>query len=174
MDFSNLTARSPFAPAGAGRSDSAPVEASQLEFRSIASDQGGVMFSVFDLTANRGRWLRLGEAGPTVVKSYDAAESQIQVEHQGKVIPLKLKRATIQAGAAMPMPVMPAVQTMAGSAANAGIGTAASPNDARRLESVAAEVRRRRALRTAAQTPAPASAPATGTAAPVVPPPPVP
>ncbi|MCX6938529.1 MAG: hypothetical protein NTU80_11660 [Verrucomicrobia bacterium] len=169
MDLSNLTARSPFAPAGAGVSEAETPEVTQLEFRSVAEDQGGMMFSVFDVTANRGHWLRLGETGATVVKSYDAAQGQIQVEHQGKVIPLKLKRATIQAGAAMP--TMP---TMAGSPANFGAGTTASPSDARRLESVAAEVRRRRALRTAAQSPAPASAPATVTESAEVTPPPVP
>lgn len=176
MDLSNLTERSPFAPAGAGRVSSTAEEVSQLEFRSIASDQAGMMFSVFDVSANRGRWLRLGENGSTMVKSFDAAQNEISVEHQGKVISLKLKRATIQAGAAMPSAGVPAMPSIPGGVVNNGSTATAAPTDSRRLEAVAAEVRRRRALRTAAQVPANAAAPtpATVEAAPVVPPPPVP
>ena len=158
MDLSTLTARSPFAPAGSGRPEAVPAEAAQLEFRSIASDQGGMMFSIFDATANRGHWLRMGEAGFAVVKSYDSAQNQIEVEHQGKIIQLRLKRATIQVGAAMPVPVM---AQMPGLPVNKDANGQVAPTDARRLEAVAAEVRRRRALRTVAQTPASAGATAT-------------
>lgn len=164
MDLNNLIERSPFAPPGV--TNTAPVSETpvQLEFRGIAADESGAMFSVYDLTTNRGYWVREGEAGLISVKSFDAAENQLVVEQGGRTLPLKLKRASIQAGAAV---VAAAGGTPNFPAPNVNANrTAANPAaDAQRLEAVAAEVRRRRALRNAAQTGAPAPTQATPTPA---------
>jgi hypothetical protein len=160
MDLNTLVERSPFAPPGVVNAEPVNETPSQLEFRGIATDESGTLFSVYDLTANRGYWVREGEAGAVSVKSFDRDESQIMVEQNGRTVPLKLKRATIQAGAAQMVAAVPAPGNNPGSGARAVANPAA---DAKRLEAVAAEVRRRRALRNAAQAgaPAPVATPAT-------------
>lgn len=162
MDLNTLVERSPFAPPGVKTSEQVNEAPTQLEFRGIATDESGTMFSVYDMTANRGYWVREGEAGAVSVKSFDPAESQILVEQGGRTVPLKLKRATIQAGAAV-APAAGGAPNFPSPNANAANRAAVNPAaDAKRLEAVAAEVRRRRALRNAAQAgaPAPAATPA--------------
>jgi hypothetical protein len=98
-----------------------------------------------------------GGAGESVkVKQYDAASSQLEIEQNGKTLKLPLKRATIAAGPAVVMNPTPAPQQPNG-APNVRPGDPAV--DAKRLETVAAEVRRRRALRSNPPPPA-ANAPA--------------
>ena len=171
MDLSTLTERSPFAPPGAGKVTEEPAAPSQLEFRGIATDDSGTMFSVFDLSQNRGYWVRQGEAGAVTVKNFNPDDSQIEVEQGGRALTLKLKRSVIATAAAAP--VAPAA-AVANANANLGGPPQRGPSaqvDASRLEAVAAEVRRRRALRNAAtqggatQTPPPAPAAAPGSAA---------
>lgn len=158
MDLNNLVERSPFAPPGAATTEQTNEAPAQLEFRGIAADESGPMFSIYDLTASRGYWVREGESGAVTVKGFDSSEGQIEVEQGGRMLTLKLKRASISVGAAQVVAV-PAP----GNTPNPRVGVAgggAPPVDAKRLESVAAEVRRRRALRNAAQTPTPVVAPA--------------
>ncbi len=152
MDLNTLVERSPFAPPGVQNVEPADETPVPLEFRGIASDESGTMFSVYDLTTNRGYWVREGESkgdsGAILVKSFDAAENQLVVEQGGRTLPLKLKRATVAGGP--PSSHSPY--------ANAGNRMAAnSATDPQRLEAVAAEVRRRRVLRSAAQVGAPAT-----------------
>ena len=161
-DLQTLVDRSPFGPSGAVAGTVPVAEAGTLEFRGMVVDQGGTAYSVFDASANRGFWLREGENGPIRIKSYQADDNILEVDQGGRAVKLQLKRATIQAGAAIAMAPKPAVVNNAqpGGAAPA----AAVAADARRLEAVAAEVRRRRALRNAAANnqPAPATPPAPG------------
>ncbi len=169
VDFQPLVDRSPFsAAAGVAKAGATEEQAGPLEFRGLVVDEQGTAYSVFDATANKGSWLRADDpSGPVQVKSYDAANSVLEVVQNGKPLKLALKRSTIQAG--------PSLASMIPPAAPAG-GATPQPGrpgevkrdpaaDAKRLESVAAEVRRRRALRNAAQpgaaqpaTPAPAPA----------------
>jgi hypothetical protein len=152
-----LIDRSPFSPpAGHDAVENAAAEQSVLEFRGMVVDAGGTAYSVFDATANKARWLRVGEGESFKVKQYDAASSQLEIEQNGKTLKLSLKRATIAAGPAVVMNPTPAPQQPNG-AANARPGDPVV--DAKRLETVAAEVRRRRALRSNPPPPA-ANAPA--------------
>ncbi len=156
-DLQTLIARSPFAPAGGPQLNlgDAPAEQSTLEFRGLVIDESGPSYSVFDASQNRGFWIREGGDGPLRVRSYNAQESLLEVEQNGRATKLQLKRASVQNGAApAPRPVA-AVQPAGGQPGAVG----PSNPDGRRLEAVAAEVRRRRALRNAAAKPA-AEAPA--------------
>lgn len=156
-NFQSLIERSPFAPPGQiNLGSDAPVEQGVLEFRGVVTDSDGVHYSVFDTTANKGHWLTANTTDkPFKVRSYDAATNTLEIEQGGKPVKLALKRAVIQAGQA----VSAMIPTPAPTPANLGQGgnrpnnNAAANNPeatARRLEAVAAEVRRRRALRTAA------------------------
>ena len=155
MDLNSLVERSPFAPPRGQVVEQTNEVQPQLEFRGIATDEGGTIFSVYDIAASRGYWLREGEVGALAVKSYSLADRQIVVEQGGRMLSLQLKRASILAGAVMAIP-MPANNS--GQANRPATNPAA---DGTRLEAVAAEVRRRRALRSAVQsaTPVPAVVP---------------
>lgn len=176
-NFQSLIERSPFAPPGQiTLGGDAPAEQGVLEFRSVVNDADGVHYSVFDTTANKGYWLTATTTDkPIKVRSYDAASNTLEVEQNGKPVKLALKRAVIQAGQSVAA-MIPAAQPTptpgnpGGNRPNRGNnGEQAAPANpeatARRLEAVAAEVRRRRALRNAANpganpSPAPANAPA--------------
>lgn len=148
MDLQTLVDRSPFAPPGTSAGGEAPVEPGTLEFRGVVVDETGTSYSVFDATANRGYWVSEGGDGPIQVKSYNAQDNILEITQNGRAVKLMLKRATIQAGAAMALAVPRPANT------NQTGAPAANPAaDAGRLEAVAAEVRRRRALRSAATTP---------------------
>lgn len=155
-NLQNLLERSPFAPSGAAAAAAGPqTEQGTLEFRGMVTDGGGTSYSIFDTTANKGRWVREGDdTGPIKVKGYDAVTNTLEIEQDGRATKLSLKRVTIQAGA----PVAAMLNTPApanAAAAPGGDQKRAEPAaaDARRLEAVAAEVRRRRALRNSAKPP---------------------
>lgn len=151
-DLQSLLDRSPFAPPKDESTGETPADQGVLEFRGMVMEGGETTFSVFDATANKARWLRVGEGDSFKIKHFDAGTNQLEVEQQGKSLKLLLKRSTIQAGASG------VAAPQAGGPPNIRPGDPA--NDTRRLETVAAEVRRRRALRstpTPAQVPAPAA-----------------
>lgn len=110
-----------------------------------------LIFSVFDMAANRNYWVAEGESKGVTVRDYDERAHTLSVEHQGRSLTLQLKQSTIQAGApgmspqgmhpGMPQPMPPGSP---GAPVAEGGGA-----ETRRLEAVAAEVRRRRALRAA-------------------------
>lgn len=173
-NLQTLLERSPFAPSGAGAAAAGPqTEQGTLEFRGMVTDGGGTSYSIFDTTANKGRWVREGDdSGPFKVRSFDAVTNTLEIEQDGRATKLSLKRATIQAGA--PVAAMMSAPSPVGPAAG-GEQKRAEPAaaDARRLEAVAAEVRRRRALRNAGKpqqgqpAPPPVASPApAGAAAP--------
>lgn len=180
MDLQTLVDRSPFAPpASAAASAGVSDQPGTLEFRSVVTDEQGVSYSIFDATANKGYWLReSGGDGPIRFKSYNAQETQIEVEQGGKSVKLQLKRSATPAGAAIAIATPRPANTGPQQGGGQRTASADPAADARRLESVAAEVRRRRALRNAASNP-PAAATAgaqpaatTASGAPAIPPPP--
>ena len=174
MSLQTLVDRSPFAPPqAAGESGVPQAEAGTLEFRGMVVDESGTSYSVFDATASRSHWVREGQDGPLKLKSYNAQESMLEIEQNGKPVKLQLKRATIQAGSPMitTMAQPPGMPQPNGAQMNQpGVQPQA---DAKRLEAVAAEVRRRRALRNAAANPGapkpPQAQPATAAPAPANP-----
>jgi hypothetical protein len=180
VDLQTLVDRPPFSPPPQAADTGTAEPQGTLEFRGMVTDAEGTAYSVFDTTTNKGRWVRAEDTNsPVQVKGFDAANNTLEVEQNGRAVKLPLKRAIIQAG----QPV--AAMTPAAPLPNAAPGNPAAnqarpegAGDARRLEAVAAEVRRRRALRNSANgtrqgQPAPAATPAP--AAPgAVPPPPAP
>ena len=129
----------------------APVENAQLQFCGTFGDGANKRFLIFNVTKNRSTWLALNEEGPTgeVVQAYDPETSAVQVNVGGQALNLALQVATLAGGGARPSGPMPT----AAQATNALVNTVKvnpTPADERnRLEAVAAEVRRRRAMRQA-------------------------
>src|SRR5690606_17144134 len=153
-DLQNLIDRSPFAPPQSALTNAAPPpEAATLEFRGVVNDELGTSYSVFDATANRGYWVREDDPkSQFTVKSYNAQDNVLEIEQNGRPIKLSLKRASMQNAAAVvttaPRPGMPQPNVpRPGGTPGVNPGSTA---DTKRLEAVAAEVRRRRELRNAA------------------------
>jgi hypothetical protein len=171
MDLQTLVDRSPFAPpGGVPVVNETSAQPSNLEFRGLVIDASGTSFSVFDIGANRGYWLRTSSNDPKhpiVIQNYNAAENQLAVIHNGNAVKLQLKAATTQNGPPIAINTAGQVPKPPGGQNELRRGPE-SGSDPRRLEAVAAEVRRRRALRNAAKTTPPpvAGQPPTSTTAP--------
>ena len=144
--FNRPTKETAVAPVAA-----APVENAQLQFCGTFGDGDNKRFLIFNVTKNRSTWLALNEEGPTgeIVQAYDRDTSAVQVNVGGQSLNLALQVATLAGGGARPSGPMPT----AAQATNALVNTVKvnpTPADERnRLEAVAAEVRRRRAMRQA-------------------------
>ena len=129
----------------------APVENAQLQFCGTFGDGDKKRFLIFNVSKNRSSWLLLNEEGPAgeVVQAYDPDTSAVQVSVGGQSLNLALQVATLAGGGARPSGPIPT----AAQATNALVNTVKvnpTPADERnRLEAVAAEVRRRRAMRQA-------------------------
>ncbi len=149
-----LASRSPFLPSGSAASGS-PTENAPLELRGIISSKHGDIFGLYDPSKKESVWVGLNDtSSPFVVRSHDAANDTVVVDYEGRVMTLPLKAAKIESMGPVPNPAQVATMPhpMAGPNSNPMVtNQAAAAEEARRLESVAAEVRRRRMLRAAAQ-----------------------
>jgi hypothetical protein len=152
-----IASRSPFLPP-----ESAPVEkneagAATLEFRGFVDVGGGKQFRLFDPAKKQAAWVRLNERSSefeAVVRQHNEGEESVSVEHQGRTVTLAMRKAKIVADTAAPAAMPPAGVAPAGPAITVTpavtqtVMVNPSPADEqRRLEAVAAEVNRRRALR---------------------------
>ena len=154
-DLDKLTSSSPFAPlqgpAAGNQGDSAP-----LEFRGVFADQGEHFFSIYDPATKSSVWVGLNESGRAfTVKNYDEAKVMIVADFKGRSLNLSLKKAPIVATVADP--TMPTV-TLPTSGTPA-VAAVPSSEEAKRLANLAAEIRRRRAMRQQVAPPPNAVAP---------------
>jgi hypothetical protein len=151
-------ARSPFLPpeqaAGAAP---APTSQGSWQFSGILGSGPGALFCVVNTETRRSYWLPVGGAAVDglVVRSYDATNDTLVVQSQGGPT-LTLRLQSVQVGSRPPSAVAPTPMPVAGNVppqptpANRPGGPAAMPaSEAERLQAVAEEVRRRRALRQA-------------------------
>jgi hypothetical protein len=143
-----LADRSPFLPEG-GTVAAAPTENAPLELRGIVETSGGYLYGIFDPGKRQSSWVRLNDGGDFAVRSHDVQNDTITVEYQGRSLTLALKAAKVESIGPAPNPV----QVNAPRPGFPGGPVVINPtpaDEARRLEGVAAEVRRRRMLRQAA------------------------
>lgn len=146
-----LAASSPFLPpqaAAAGATAGAP-----LEFGGYLDGPGGErLYRIKDPARKTSEWVKLNEksqALDVVVKKYDDSAKTLVVEHQGRTFTLAERESKIQSAGAVPQPViaMPVSNPMPAAVTNAVVINPTPADEQRRLEAVAAEVARRRALR---------------------------
>lgn len=144
-DTGSLARKSPFMPPATSAA-AAPTENSPLELRGVLGTGADALFNIYDPSRKRSAWVKANEADGRefVVRSFDQGGQTVQVEHGGRTLTLKLAEAKI-----VPMAVNAAPMPVPGAPAPAVVNPTPA-DEARRLESVAAEVRRRRALRAAA------------------------
>lgn len=141
----SLSTDSPFVPAGSGEAPPpAAASANGLEFVGVIRGNDGVRFAVYDPSKQMGQWLMLEQnIGGLIARGYDEERRVLTVDIQGQVQSLALKEpkfdSTISMNNRPPGPqVMPALPVPS------------AADEAARLQAVAEEVKRRRALRQAA------------------------
>ena len=158
-----ISTESPFLPKN-GQAMAAPTENTPIELRGVMAAPDGLRFAIYEPALQKGSWVKANETGfGFVVRSYDAGKSAVTVDYQGRPQTLTLKEARFD-GTVAPAPMMPGAPGQVRPAGPGGAPaiTANPAEEAKRLEQVANEVRRRRAARQAAtQNPAGAPAPAT-------------
>lgn len=153
-DLQRLVANSPFAPAGSTGQAGA---AGPLEFRGVFMDQGEYFFSLYNPATKASVWVGLNEPGQEFfVRSYDEGAQTIVAEFKGRNHALSLSKAPMAAVAqATPAPAPTGTATP-----TPAVAASADSGEAKRLADLAAEIRRRRALRQQAAPPPGTAAPA--------------
>jgi hypothetical protein len=149
-----VAAKSPFMPV-AGAAAGAPTAAAPLEFRAYMDVGGGMQFRLFDPAKKAGVWVKLNERNSdfdVVAKQHDDAQKTLVVEHQGRTLTLAMREAKVvsagNAGQMAPPPVpMPQPANVAPAVTQTVVLNPTPADEAKRLEAVATEVARRRALR---------------------------
>jgi hypothetical protein len=168
-----LVSNSPFmAPQASGPN---PTQGAPLEWRGYLSTPEGTQYIVFDPARKMRAFLKINERDSNldvVVKQFDADNNILTIEYQGKTLTLEERKAKIVSSgsaAAMPqpMPVQPNAPQVMPAVTQSVVVNPTPQEEQKRLEAVAAEVARRRALREQAQTNLAAGAPPQA----VVPPP---
>jgi len=155
ISLDGLISNSPFAPHSATGIQPVTSETGAIEFRGVISSNDGTVFGLYDRTRNQGAWVRQNEKGSDfTVLAYDVANAVVTVEYQGQKLSLALSPSKIESAVPSLNPTIAAAPL--GAPANPSV-SGANSTDQRKLESIAAEVRRRRALRVAtpAVTPPP-------------------
>lgn len=151
--FAQLAASSPFLPqgtAGAAATTNGPLEYGGY----LDTPEGERLYRVNDPARKIGAFLKRGERHDglgVLVKQPDDDRNTLTVEHDGKTLTLERRKAKIVSAGppamVMPPPV-PAVAPNVAPAVTQSVVVNPTPADEqRRLEAVAAEVARRRALR---------------------------
>ena len=163
-----LAQSSPFMPAQAAAT-TAVTEGAALELRGVMDTGSGMLFGIFDPAKKVSVWSKLNEKDHDfVVKSYDAANETVTVQHGGRTLNLAMRASKVaSSGQATAPPPMSAPAAMPSAVTQSVVLNPTPADEQRRLEAVAAEVRRRRALREQASIQAANQPPAVEAPAPV-------
>jgi hypothetical protein len=127
-----------------------------LQFVGLIGEGENARICLYDPARRRSIWLRPGdEQGAVRLQSFDAENRTVSVVQNGRSMNLRLQTAKVPGGGGGgvgggPMPIAGAPQPGANPLVNTVVANPTPADEARRLEAVAAEVRRRRALRQAA------------------------
>jgi hypothetical protein len=154
--FADLAQASPFLPSSMSESAAKGGPSGPVELRGVMSTSQGTEYCIYDVVKRTSAWVGLNETGQGfVVKSADPASDSVTVEFQGRTMNLVLRTAKVSsAGSAVPA-MNP--QGPANSLTQSVVLNPTPQDEQRRLDAVAAEVRRRRmerekAAQNAAQT----------------------
>jgi hypothetical protein len=141
----DLVQASPFLPvAGSAAAAAAASTATPVELRGIMTTSEGVVACIYDTAKKTSVWVGADEPGfDFQVRTIDTERETATVFYQGRVISLGLKQAKIASSGPGPVQVaQPAPGNPARAVTDAPVVTAA--DEQKRLDAVAAEVRRRR------------------------------
>lgn len=155
-----VAAKSPFMPPAGAAPAAAAASDAPIEFRGLMDMGGGLQFRLYDPARKTGSWVKLNERNAeleVLAKKHDPTGETLTVEYKGRTLTLAMRKPkVVSAGTAAQMlppppsasasPPAPAANVMP--AVTQSVVLNPTPADEqRRLEAVAAEVARRRALR---------------------------
>lgn len=149
-----IAAKSPFLPPQSGPA-SGPTPGAPLQFAGYMLTSEGIQYRIYDPAKKTGIWVKLNERNPdfdVLVKQHDDGQQTLTIEYQGKTLTLEERKPKVvssgSAAAAVPPPVVAPVATNVPPAVTQAVVLNPTPADEqRRLDAVAAEVARRRAMR---------------------------
>lgn len=145
-----LATNSPFLPPQ-GAAQAGPAQNAPLQFGGYIETAEGMLFRVIDPARKTGVWVKMNERDPTLdvaVRQHDPSQNTLTVEHQGRSIVLAGRESKVASSGNAPQPVpMPAATNVAPAVTQSVVVNPTPADEQRRLEAVAAEVARRRALR---------------------------
>jgi len=156
--WAQLSAHSPFLPAQGG--SAAATTAGPLEFGGfLDSPTGERLYRVKDSARKVSEWVKLNERSPTlnvIARKFNEGDDTLTLDYNGQSMTLAKREAKILSSGNVPQ-VMPMAMSNIAPGMPPGVtqGVVANPTPAdeqKRLEAVAAEVARRRALREQATT----------------------
>jgi hypothetical protein len=148
-----LAAKSPFMPPQTA-ANATPTAGAPLEFRGYMETGEGIQYRLYDPAKKIGTWVKLNEKNSDfdlVVKQHDNSQKTLTIEHQGKTLTLAEREAKVvssgAAAQAIPPPIAPVQSNVSPAVTQAVVLNPTPADEQRRLDAVAAEVARRRALR---------------------------
>ena len=154
--MAQVATRSPFMPVAGPGSAAAPTAGATLEFRGYLQTSDGVQYRLYDPAKKAGSWVKLNERSAefdVLAKQHDEGQRTLTIEHQGRTLTLAMRESKVVSGGsaaqmAPPPPIMPAAPPNVTPAVTQSVVLNPTPADEqRRLEAVASEVARRRAMR---------------------------
>ena len=150
-----LASNSPFLPPQ-NSGPAAPTVGAPLEYGGFLEDRDGRLFRVISPSQKKGAWVRLNEREPSLdftLKQHDADQNTVTLEQQGRTMTLELRKPRVvssgsaaQAMQPPPMPMQPG-NAMPAAVTQAVVLNPTPADEQNRLNAVATEVQRRRALR---------------------------
>lgn len=142
---------SPFLPPQGAAA--APTQNAPLTFAGSLEIDGQHEYRIVDPQRKVGSWLKVGERDANldvVLKQHDSEHDTITVEHGGQTLTLPLHTAKVASAGMMPRlftPMLPPITNVSPAVLQTVVPNPTPADEQRRLEAVAAEVARRRALR---------------------------
>lgn len=135
----DLAAASPFMPASSAAAAALTASNSPIELRGMMTTDQGIALCIYDVAKKTGTWVNVNETGNDfVVKTANMNDESALVTYQGRTLQLALHTAKVVSSGAAPTGAPPqAGQPVA-------TGAPGTPDEQKRLDAVAAEVRRRR------------------------------
>lgn len=136
-----LAESSPFMAPSSSGAGPAGGPAGPVELRGIMSLSGGTAYCIYDTAKKTGVWVGLNEKGNDfTVKSADPAGDSVMVDYQGRSIRLVLRTARVASLGSAPAAGPPGNPALTSSV----VFNPTPADEQKRLDAVAAEVRRRR------------------------------
>jgi hypothetical protein len=137
----DLAQTSPFLPSNAPGAAAQSGAGGPVELRGVMSTSQGTEYCIYDVAKRSSSWVGLNESGNAfVVKSAGAEGDSVTVEYQGRMMKLVLRTAKIVSSG----PGMVVQATAPSSVTQSVVLNPTAADEQRRLDAVAAEVRRRR------------------------------
>ncbi len=151
--WGQLAAKSPFLPAAGAAAAAAPAADQPLEFRGYMETSEGTRYRIYDPAKKTGIWVMLNQADRefgVTAKRHDPEQNTLELEFQGRALTLAMRKPKIVSSGSAPqvLPAPAGAQANVPPAVTQAVVLNPTPADEqRRLDAVAAEVARRRALR---------------------------